>query len=82
MLATTCRAEDLHPSLPLPLSRLTLEVLSTDHAGVHVVVAERHRAQLLEVKVENCAVDGVEKGAAAAQRVLWIGRHVGTVRII
>lgn len=39
-----------------------LKVLAADEARVHVDAGERHRAQLLEVKVENGAVDGVQVG--------------------
>ena len=60
--------EDLNQTLPqLPL---TLEILATNHAGIDVVVAKRHGAQFLKVKVEDRAVNGVKERTTPTQWVL------------
>ena len=51
-------------------SQLTLEVLPTDQTGIDIVVRERHRTQLLKVKVQNSTINRVQERAMATQRVL------------
>jgi hypothetical protein len=50
----------------------TLEILATNHAGIDVVVAKRHGAQFLKVKVEDRAVNGVKERTTPTQWVLFL----------
>lgn len=49
----------------------TLEVLAAHKASVDIVVGERHRTQLLKVKVQHSTVNGVQEWTAATQRMLY-----------
>ena len=60
----------------LLLEKLTLEVLAADETRVAIDLGQRDRAELLEVKVENSSVDGVQVRTETGSVVWLAGRRL------